>query len=259
MRPKPLAVRHSNHVASQGDRHARNLSPSPHHRGGPCRWARADRHPGLAPQPRRRSSAAPRVIPCWRWIARLNEIPNLEETRSITSCLARLPAEATTPRRVPARNAVGSVDVVVSVADIVRHHDPDPDHNPWVHGPPPVEPVEIVAYDAQWPDRFAELAAGIRRAMGPRALAIEHVGSTAVPGLAGKNVVDIDLTVTNPADEEAYVPALSSIGYILTVREPSLHEHRCLRLQSPPANVHVFGSDCPETIRHRMFRDWLST
>ena len=59
------------------------------------------------------------------------------------------------------------------------------------------------------------------------ALAIEHVGSTAVPGLAGKNVVDIDLTVTNPADEEAYVPALSSIGYILTVREPSWHQHRC--------------------------------
>ena len=102
------------------------------------------------------------------------------------------------------------------------------------------EPVEIVAYDAQWPDRFAELAAGIRRAFGPRVLAIEHVGSTAVPGLAGKNVVDIDLTVTNPADEEAYVPALSSIGYILTVREPSWHQHRCLRLQSPRANVHVF-------------------
>jgi GrpB-like predicted nucleotidyltransferase (UPF0157 family) len=154
---------------------------------------------------------------------------------------------------------IGSVDVVVSVADIVRHHDPDPDHNPWVNGPPPVEPVEIVAYDAQWPDRFAELAAGIRRALGPRVLAIEHVGSTAVPGLAGKNVVDIDLTVTNPADEEAYVPALSSIGYILTVREPSWHQHRCLQLQSPRANVHVFGSDCPETIRHRMFRDWLST
>ena len=91
------------------------------------------------------------------------------------------------------------------------------------------------------------------------ALAIEHVGSTAVPGLAGKNVVDIDLTVTNPADEEAYVPALSSIGYILTVREQSWHQHRCLQLQSPRANVHVFGSDCPETIRHRMFRDWLST
>ena len=82
---------------------------------------------------------------------------------------------------------------------------------------------------------------------------------TAEPGLAGKNVVDIDLTVTNPADEEAYVPALSSIGYILTVREPSWHQHRCLQMQSPRANVHVFGSDCPETIRHRMFRDWLST
>ena len=72
------------------------------------------------------------------------------------------------------------------------------------------------------------------------ALAIEHVCSTAVPGLAGKNVVDIDLTVSNPADEEAYVPALSSIGYILTVREPSWHQHRCLQLQSPRANVHVF-------------------
>ena len=61
--------------------------PEAHHRGGPCRCAWAGRHPGLAPQPRRRSSAAPRAIPCWRWIAGLNEIPNLENGESISSCL----------------------------------------------------------------------------------------------------------------------------------------------------------------------------
>ena len=50
-----------------------------------------------------------------------------------------------------------------------------------------------------------------------------------------------------------------SASYVLTVREPSWHEHRCLRLVNPRANLHVFGPDCPETIRHRMFRDWLRT
>ena len=90
-------------------------------------------------------------------------------------------------------------------------------------------------------------------------LEIEHVGSTAVEGLAAKDVIDIDLTVADPRDEAAYVPVLENLGYVHTVREPSFHQHRCLRLANPRANLHVFGPACPETIRHRMFRDWLRT
>jgi GrpB-like predicted nucleotidyltransferase (UPF0157 family) len=146
---------------------------------------------------------------------------------------------------------------VPTFEEITRHTDPDPDENPWVMGPPPPETVAIVPYDPQWPHRFDTLAERIRLVLGETALDVEHVGSTSVPGLAAKDVIDIDLTVADPRDESAYVPALERIGYVLTVREPSFHEHRCLRLGQPRVNLHVFGPDCPEAIRHRMFRDWL--
>ncbi|AKS35224.1 GrpB family protein [Mycolicibacterium goodii] len=144
-----------------------------------------------------------------------------------------------------------------TAVEITRHHVPNPDANPWVEGPPPPVPVEIVAYNPEWPARYRALAAPIRTALGPTALHLEHVGSTSVPGLAAKDVIDIDLTVDDPRHEAAYVPALTDLGYRLTVREPDWHQHRCLNLDVPRVNLHVFGPDCPEVIRHRMFRDWL--
>lgn len=143
--------------------------------------------------------------------------------------------------------------------EITRHHDPDPTENPWVVGPPAAETIAIVPYDPRWPRRYETLAAGIRAALGDAALHVEHVGSTSVEGLAAKDVIDIDLTVADPRDEDAYLPPLVGLGYVLTIREPSFHEHRCLRFADPRVNLHVFGPDCPETIRHRMFRDWLRT
>ena len=141
--------------------------------------------------------------------------------------------------------------------EITRHHDADPDEDPWVLGPPPPETVVLVPYDPGWPARFRELAGRIRDVLGDTALDVEHVGSTSVPGLAAKDVIDIDLTVAEPREEDRYVPALAELGYFLTIREPSWHQHRCLRLAEPRVNLHVFGPDCPEVIRHRMFRDWL--
>jgi GrpB-like predicted nucleotidyltransferase (UPF0157 family) len=141
--------------------------------------------------------------------------------------------------------------------EITRHHDPDPSEDPWVIGPPAPETVSIVPYNPEWPRRYQALSAAIRAALGDAALDIEHVGSTAVEGLPAKDVIDIDLTVADPRDEDLYVPALERVGYVLVVREPSFHEHRCLRLAEPRANLHVFGPECPEAIRHRMFRDWL--
>jgi GrpB-like predicted nucleotidyltransferase (UPF0157 family) len=146
---------------------------------------------------------------------------------------------------------------VATFQEITRHHDPDPSEDPWVIGPPAPETVTIVAYNPEWPRRYQALAAGIRAALGDAALGIEHVGSTSVDGLAAKDVIDIDLTVADPRDEDRYVPALERVGYVLVVREPSFHEHRCMRLAEPRANLHVFGPDCPEVIRNRMFRDWL--
>jgi GrpB-like predicted nucleotidyltransferase (UPF0157 family) len=141
-------------------------------------------------------------------------------------------------------------------AEITRHHDSS-DENPWVNGPPPPETLTIVDYDPEWPRRFDAIAADIRAALGDAVLDIEHVGSTSVEGLAAKDVIDIDLTVADSANEADYVPALERVGYVLTVREPSFHEHRCLRFAEPRVNLHVFGPDSPEAIRHRMFRDWL--
>jgi GrpB-like predicted nucleotidyltransferase (UPF0157 family) len=141
--------------------------------------------------------------------------------------------------------------------EITRNHEPDPGENPWILGPPKPTVVVIVPYDPQWPARFAVLARDIRMALGAVALDVEHVGSTSVPELAAKDVIDIDLTVADPTDEDRYVPPLERIGYVLTVREPSFHQHRCLTLPDPKVNLHVFGPHCPETIRHLMFRDWL--
>ncbi|HEY6746891.1 MAG TPA: GrpB family protein [Mycobacteriales bacterium] len=144
-----------------------------------------------------------------------------------------------------------------SAEEITRHHDADPDEDPWVHGPPAPAPVSLVEYEPSWPDRYAALAGEVVAALGDVVLNIDHVGSTSVPGLAAKDVIDIDLTVADPRAEETYVPALEAIGWVHVIREPSWHEHRALSHSEPQANLHVFGPDCPETIRHRMFRDWL--
>lgn len=143
------------------------------------------------------------------------------------------------------------------VRDIVRHHDPVPGVNPWVHGGPREEKIEVVPHDPGWPALFERLAGGIRAALGGAALALEHVGSTAVPGLEAKPVIDIDLAVEDPDREDAYVPRLEKIGYDLTIREPHWHRHRCFRLDAPRANLHVFAPGCPETVRHILFRNRL--
>ena len=141
--------------------------------------------------------------------------------------------------------------------EITRHFDDDPDGIDWVGVDPPSRPIEVVEPDPAWPAQFEVLATRIRSALGDRALAVEHVGSTSVPGLAAKPIIDIDLTVADPGDEPSYVPDLETAGFRLRMREPGWHEHRLVVADDPRANIHVFGTDSPEVIRHRMFRDWL--
>ena len=117
--------------------------------------------------------------------------------------------------------------------------------------------IEVVDPDPSWPADFERVAERIRKALGDAVLALDHVGSTSVPGLSAKPIIDVDLTVADSADEAAWLPALERAGFDLTVREPWWHEHRCLVGEEPRCNVHVFSPDCPEVIRHRMFRDWL--
>src|SRR3954451_16612105 len=87
-------------------------------------------------------------------------------------------------------------------------------------------PGSLHEYDARWPEQFAREEQRIRGALGDKALRLEHVGSTSVPGLVAKPRIDILLVVTDPADEASYVPALEAAGYPLRVREPDWHEHR---------------------------------
>ncbi|MEV7397184.1 GrpB family protein [Aeromicrobium sp. NPDC092404] len=119
--------------------------------------------------------------------------------------------------------------------------------------------IELVPYDPQWVATFETLATDIRTALGPVATAVEHVGSTSVPGLAAKPIIDINLLVPDSADEAAYVPALEGIGYVLHLREPEWHEHRLLRPAEPRVNLHVFTAGSPEHDRMITFRDRLRT
>ena len=134
---------------------------------------------------------------------------------------------------------------------------PPPGADPWVPGAAPAIGIEVAGPDPAWPRRYDELAARIRQALGWRVLQLEHVGSTAVPGLAAKPVIDIDLTVADPGREQDYVPALEAIGFRLVIREPWWYGHRALRADEPACNLHVFGFDSPELVKHRIFRDWL--
>jgi GrpB-like predicted nucleotidyltransferase (UPF0157 family) len=119
------------------------------------------------------------------------------------------------------------------------------------------KPITISPYDPDWAGRYLRVESRIRAALGERALAVEHVGSTAVPGLAAKDRIDIDLIVDDPASEEGYVPALANAGYTLRTREPHWYEHRCLWTENHDVNLHVFGPDCDEHLRHLVLRDWL--
>lgn len=119
--------------------------------------------------------------------------------------------------------------------------------------------VTLHDYDPAWPALFEDLATRIRSALGERVLELHHAGSTSVPGLAAKPVIDIILVVADSADEAAYLAQLEAIGFVLSVREADWFEHRCLRHSAPAANLHVFSKGCSEVARMLAFRDHLRT
>jgi GrpB-like predicted nucleotidyltransferase (UPF0157 family) len=118
-------------------------------------------------------------------------------------------------------------------------------------------PIRIVDYDPAWPALFEKEAARITAALGDHVFSIEHVGSTAVPGLAAKPRIDILLVVADTADEPAYVPALETAGYVLRIREPEWYEHRVFKGPDTDINLHCFSVGCPEIERMVAFRDRL--
>jgi GrpB-like predicted nucleotidyltransferase (UPF0157 family) len=117
-------------------------------------------------------------------------------------------------------------------------------------------PVMLAEPDSAWARWYAQEESRIRGALGGRVVQIEHVGSTSVPGLAAKPVVDIVLVVADSSDENGYVPDLETAGYVLRFREPSWCEHRFL-VDHPRVQIHVFGPGSPEVQRMLLFRDRL--
>lgn len=142
-------------------------------------------------------------------------------------------------------------------ATIITFEEGDPAENPWVNGRPKREEIEVERYNPMWVEQYEILEAEIKALIREVALSVEHVGSTAVPGLLAKPVIDIDLIVPDPEREDNYIPVLEALGYELTVRERSWYQHRMLRHENPRVNLHVFGRGCAEHVRHILFRDWL--
>ncbi len=118
-------------------------------------------------------------------------------------------------------------------------------------------PINLVEYDPSWPKLFAREAQRIRSALGPSALQIDHIGSTSVPGLIAKPIIDILLVVADSTNEASYVPPLEAAGYVLRLREPYWRQHRLFKGPDTNINLHVFTIGSVEIERVLLLRDWL--
>ena len=117
--------------------------------------------------------------------------------------------------------------------------------------------ITVVEFDREWPARFASWRDLIARSLGRSTLRIDHIGSTSVPGLMAKPIVDIQISVSDISDEERYVPELERLGVQLRSRDDL---HRYFRpFADRPRNVHVHvcpaGSEWER--RHLLFRAYL--
>jgi GrpB-like predicted nucleotidyltransferase (UPF0157 family) len=115
--------------------------------------------------------------------------------------------------------------------------------------------IPLFPYDPAWPAQYEGEAAKIRAALGAGARVLEHIGSTSIPGMPAKPILDIILAVDNSADEDSYVPALTEQGYRLHLREVDWEQHRVLKGDAPYVNLHVFTVGSNEIRRMLAFRD----
>jgi GrpB-like predicted nucleotidyltransferase (UPF0157 family) len=122
-------------------------------------------------------------------------------------------------------------------------------------------PIALVESDPAWPRLFEREARRIRTILGDRVIRLEHTGSTSVPGLAAKPIIDITMTVADVLDEAAYAADLVAAGYRLVIREhePDWYDHRVFKGPDTNINLHVFSAGCREVDRMVGFRDWLRT
>jgi UDP-glucose-4-epimerase GalE len=117
--------------------------------------------------------------------------------------------------------------------------------------------IHLADYDPEWPRLYEREERRIREALGDAVVSVDHVGSTSVPGLPAKPVIDILLVVRDSSDEAAYVPAMEAAGYRLVIREPEWHEHRVFKGPDTNINLHTFSPGSGEIGRMVGFRDHL--
>jgi GrpB-like predicted nucleotidyltransferase (UPF0157 family) len=117
--------------------------------------------------------------------------------------------------------------------------------------------IYLSPYDSCWPSQFLWLSTQIRDALSEKVLLLEHVGSTSVPGLCAKPIIDMVLAVSDSANESSYIPPLEKKGFVLRIREPNWFEHRMLKTPRFNGNLHVFSAGCEEINRMIAFRNWL--
>lgn len=119
--------------------------------------------------------------------------------------------------------------------------------------------VRIVDYDPLWPQRFEREADRLYTVLGGVAQRVEHVGSTAVPGLAAKDTVDIQVSVADLEDEDSYRAALEELGYVYVPDDEP--QHRFFKLQDDEGHrlfhLHVCETASEWARSHIEFRDQL--
>lgn len=124
-------------------------------------------------------------------------------------------------------------------------------------GPERNDPIALTPYDAAWPVRYEVMRARLAGALCEVAKRIDHVGSTAVPGISAKPIIDIQVSVGDVEDDDAYRDAIESQGFGLRWIEP---HHRYFR--PPPGlprdyQVHVCSVGSEWERVHLLFRDYL--
>jgi GrpB-like predicted nucleotidyltransferase (UPF0157 family) len=122
-----------------------------------------------------------------------------------------------------------------------------------IGGREPFTPV-VSDYDPAWRLRFAQVASRIGSALGEAALAVEHIGSTSVPRLAAKPIIDVLVVVADVDEESSYVTALEDAGFVLRVREAG---HRMFRTPDRDVHIHVYSSGDQAIRDYLDLRDWL--
>lgn len=128
----------------------------------------------------------------------------------------------------------------------------------WVEKAPQLNStVTLAEYDPDWPELYQREAERIRTVLGDRIVQLEHVGSTSVPGLCAKPIIDIMLIVADSSEESAYVPDLENAGYKLVIREQDGEQHRAFKGPDTNINLHVYSPSTKEIERHLLFRDRL--